>query len=252
MIAALRVLWRALVHLYDESLLMIRANIVWFVGSLPLFLVVLVVTWLFTPATDPEAGPQVWPILLAGLVLLVVPTPFAFGIYALAAEIVGGETPDFAVFWSALRRWWKRGLVLFVIGGIVLGGLIFNAAFYLSVGQGWLQAVSILWVYAILFWITLQIYLIPLLLQSEAASAARGEPSGSLGSLYKRAAILAFANPILSLMLLLSAVLVLVVSAVAIPIYPLIAMAYVALVGARALHQLREKYFPTEQDEALE
>jgi hypothetical protein len=257
MISAFRVLWRALVHLYDESLLMIRANVVWFIGNIPLFFVVLLGTWLFVPASDPEAGPLVWPLLLTAFVMLVVPTPFSVGVYALAAEIVTGETPEFSLFWRALRRWWKRALALFAIGGFVLGGLIFNAVFYLSVTEGWVQAVSILWLYAILYWITLQSYLVPLLLVAEESSVgdpAPAEPRAvvPLLTLYKRAAILALANPIFSLVLLLTAVLVMFLSAIALPLYPLIGMAYVALVGTRALKHLRDKYYPPDPEEAAE
>lgn len=267
MLSAFRVLWRALVHFYDESLLLIRANVVWFVGSVPLFLLVLAICWLFVPTTDPESGPIVWPLWLAGLILLSVPSPFAIGIYALAAEIVRGETPEFGVYWVALRRWWRRGLVMFAIGGFVLGALVFNTAFYLQVTEGILQAVSVLWLYAILFWITLQTYLVPLLLSSaEETARANGSDQGwgggwgdratapaatpgqplPLRTLYKRAAILALANPIFSLVLVLNTVLIMALSTLAVPIYPLVAMAYVALVGARALRHLRRKYLPEE------
>jgi hypothetical protein len=248
MLAAVRVLWRSLVHLYDESLLMIRANLVWFVGSIPLFALVLGVTWFFVPP-DPEAGPVMWPLLLGAFVMLVVPGPLSAGVYALTSEIVTGETPDFGLFWIAVRRWWKRGLAMFAIGSFVLGGLIFNANFYLSVTEGWLQAVSILWVYAILYWITLQAYLMPLLFAAEGGDGTETVP---LLSLYKRAAILALANPLFSLVILFNAALTMILSAIALPLYPLIAQSYVAVVGSRALYDLRQKYFPSETEEAIE
>jgi uncharacterized membrane protein YesL len=255
--SALKVPWRAVVHLYDESLLMIRANVVWFVGSIPLFLVVLAATWLFVPPTGPEEGPLVWPLVLAAFLLLVIPSPFGVGLYALDAEIVTGDTPDFAVYWKAVRRWWKRALAMFAIGGLVLGALIFNLGFYLSVTQGWLQAVSILWLYVMLYWITLQGYLLPLLITAdrEVARADAGAPTAAVApllTLYKRAAILALANPVMSLIMLVAAAFTMILSFIAMPIYPLIAMAYVSLVGTRALHHLRLKYFPDEAEEAPE
>jgi len=249
MLAALRVLWRALVHFYDESLLLIRANVVWFVGSIPLFLVVMAAAWVFVPPVDPESPPVVWPLMLAGFVLLAVPSPLAVGVYALAREIVRGETPEFGLFWVAVRRWWRRGLAMFGIGGAVLVALVFNTAFYLQVTQGWLQAVSLLWLYAILYWMTLQTYLIPLLLTSEADGEDRGPAVAPLPALYRRAAILALANPVFSLVLLLGTVVVMVLSAIAVPVYPLVGMGYVALVGARALLHLRRKYLPEEAAE---
>lgn len=258
MIAPLRVLSRALVHLYDESLLLMRGNVVWFAGSIPLFILVMAASWLFVPPSDPEAGPLVWPLLSAACVVLVMPSPFAVGMYALSAEIVTGDTPELRVFWVAVRRWWGHGLAMFAIGVVVLGALLFYTAFYLSVVEGWLQAVSVLWIYAIVFWLNLQPYLLPLLVTSDDAGAANDggvSRDPSLRSLYKRAAILALANPFFSLVLLGSAVLTTMLSAIAIPVYPLLAMAYVALVGARALRHLREKYLPPEEratEEAIE
>ena len=249
---ALRVLWRALVYFYDESLLLIRANVVWFVGSAPLFLLVLAAAWMFVPAADADAAPVVWPMLLAGFLLLGVPSPFGIGVYALAAEIVRGETPEFGLFWGALRRHWRRGLAMFAIGGLVLGALLFNAAFYLQVTQGWLQAVSVLWLYAILYWMTLQGYLVPLLLATDQTDDVGARHAAPLRALYRRAAILALANPLFSLVLLAATVLAMVLSAVAVPIYPLVAMAYVALVGVGALRQLRAKYLPEELADAEE
>jgi hypothetical protein len=43
-----------------------------------------------------------------------------------------------------------------------------------------------------------------------------------------------------------------ILSAVAVPIYPLLAMAYVALVGSQGFRVLRQKYFPSEATGATE
>jgi hypothetical protein len=67
-----------------------------------------------------------------------------------------------------------------------------------------------------------------------------------LGTLYKRAAVLALANPLMSLVLLFGTLLALVLSSFALPVYPLLVMAFVALVNCRGLRALREKYFPSE------
>ncbi len=245
MVTAGRVLWRSLVHLWDESLLIIKANIVWFIGSIPFFLLVLVGSWAFVPPLESDEGPVLWPLLLGAFVTLVVPNPFSLGIYALCAEIVTGETPEFRTFWVALRRWWRQGILLYLIGAGVLGGLLFNTSFYLSMAEGWMQAVSILWLYAMLFWVTMQGYLGPLLFSSDESSTPRGVP---LPTLYKRAAILTVANPFLSLTLLLVSLGLVVLSAIALPIYPLIAKGYFVLVGSRALRELRLKFFPEEAE----
>jgi hypothetical protein len=67
-----------------------------------------------------------------------------------------------------------------------------------------------------------------------------------LATLYKRAAILALANPIMSLVMLLGVLLTLALSSFALPVYPLIAMSFTALIGCRGLRALRDKYFPSE------
>ena len=54
-----------------------------------------------------------------------------------------------------------------------------------------------------------------------------------LGTLYKRAAILALANPLMSLVLLFGVVLALALSSFALPAYPLIVMSLVALINCR-------------------
>lgn len=274
MVAGAAVLWRALVFFWDESLLLIRANVTWFVGSLPLYLVTVLICTLFVSpveAADPEAGASMWPWILSAFVLLLVPSPFSAGVYTLSMSIVHGETPEFAVFWQAVKRWWKRTLVMYVIGAVVLGGLIFNTSFYMSVTTGLLQAVAILWVYAIVFWLTLQAYLLPLQVVSvmppptptgddgwpmdderrQAQLTAAAEPSEpvvepGLGTLYKRAAILALANPLFSLMLFFGTLLTMIFSTFAMPVYPLLAMSFISLIGCQGLKVLREKYFPTE------
>ena len=64
---------------------------------------------------------------------------------------------------GGIKLLWKKALVVYLIGAVVLGGLIFNTAFYMQVETGILQAVAILWFYGIIFWLTMQMYLMPLL-----------------------------------------------------------------------------------------
>jgi uncharacterized membrane protein YesL len=274
MVAGAAVLWRALVYFWDESLLLIRANLTWFVGSLPLYLLTVGVALLFASPVeaemDPEMGPALWPWMLSAFVLVVMPSPFSAGVYAITVSVAQGESPGFAAFWQALKRWWKRTLIMYVIGAVAFGALIFNTIFYMSVTTGLLQAVAILWVYAIIFWLTMQAYLLPLLVMSVTPEPVLASDDGwpldetrerpaptppqpteplvepTLGTLYKRAAILALANPFFSLVLFFGTAFTMVLSAIAMPVYPLLAMSYVALINSQALKVLRDKYFPTE------
>jgi uncharacterized membrane protein YesL len=284
MISGGAVLWRAMVHFWDESLLLIRANVMWFLAIIPLYLVtvfaIVTVTalaqWFMGSVIDPEAEPSSLPWILAAFMLVVLPSPPAAGVYTIAMYVVNGETPEFSVFWQALRRWWKRTLVMYAIGAVLLGGLIFNTIFYMSVSTGPLQAVSVLWVYVIIFWLTLQAYVLPLMVMptvppptsstdddgwplDEERKAERArmraavpepEPApvveATLKDLYKRAAILALANPIFSLMLFFGTFLTLLISSFAMPVYPLLAMSFVALIHCRGFRVLYDKYSSTE------
>jgi hypothetical protein len=267
MLTGFRVLWRALVHFWDESLLMIRANVTWFVISLPLYLLTVLACGLFVPAVDSESGENIWPWVMAAFILVTIPGPTSSGVYAIANHVVNEETPEFSMFWRAVKLLWKKTLVMYVIGAAVLAGLIFNTVFYMQ-REGLLQAVAILWLYGIIYWLSMQAYLLPLLVA--AAIPPPPQPSGDdgwpidesrpaaepppppepeflpLGTLYKRAAILALANPLMSLVMLFGAILALAVSSFALPVYPLIVMSLVALINCRGLRALREKYFPTE------
>jgi hypothetical protein len=284
MLTGFRVLWRALVHFWDESLLMIRANVTWFVASLPLYLLTVLATGLllaflqaFLPAAPPDAAEALaesegsaLPWLLAALILVLVPQPVSAGIYAIANFVTNEETPEFSLFWRAIKLLWKQTLVTYLIGTGVFLGLIFNTAFYMASTTGLLQAVAILWMYGIVYWLSLQSYLLPLMVTAALppppppANTDDGWPIEegqrrtvqapppptpeilSLGTLYKRAAILALANPIMSLVMLFGILLGLGLSSFALPVYPLIVMSFTALVGCRGLRTLREKYFPSE------
>jgi hypothetical protein len=266
MLTGFRVIWRALIHFWDESLLMIRANVTWFIVSLPIYLITAIVCGFFIPPIDPEAGDNILPWIMAAFILVTIPGPISVGVYAIANHIVNEETPDFSLFWRAIKLLWKKALVIYLIGAIVLGGLIFNTSFYMQVSTGLLQAVAILWLYGILYWLSLQAYLMPLLVAAaippppqlsgddgwsidesrpKVAPPPPPEPEFlPLVTLYKRAAVLALANPIMTLVMLFGTCVALALSSFALPVYPLLVMSLVALINCRGLGTLRDKYFP--------
>jgi hypothetical protein len=276
MLTGFRVLWRALVHFWDESLLMMRANFMWFLVSLPIYLLTVGVLGILLPPVEADGEGSVLPWFLAAFALVTVPSPGSAGVYAIANFVVNEETPEFSLFWRAVKMLWKRTLVMYLIGAGILGGLIFNTSFYMQATAGMLQAVAVLWVYAIVYWISLQGYLMPLLLAAaipppppptgddgwplDETSRRPAKPAPEppapeilpMGTLYKRAAILALANPLLSLVMLFGVIVTLALSSFALPVYPLIVMSLVALINCRGLRALREKYFPTEARGATE
>lgn len=263
-------IWRALLHFWEESLLMMKTNLVWFVVSLPVYLLTVLVVGIFVPPVEPDGEGSFFAWLMAAFAVVTIPQPGSAGAYAIANFVANDETPEFSLFWRGLRMLWKRTIVMYLIGAGVLGGLVFNMMFYMGT-PGALQAVAILWVYAMIYWLTMQAYLLPLLVQaaipppppiaaddgwpideSSGRRAAKPPPDPPapeilpFGTLYKRAAILALANPLMSLVMLLGTFIALILSSFALPVFPLIVMSLVALIGCRGLRALRDKYFPTE------
>jgi uncharacterized membrane protein YesL len=227
----LRVTWQTLVGLNDELVPLVKGNLIWFLCTLPLaFLLFLVLALLAGPSES--ENPTVLPAFLTALLVLLLPNPAAGGLYGLAAVIEEGESPQFSSYWEALRAYWRRGLALFAIG---LGGVLlslFNLTFYLNSG-GWLALLSILWLYGLVFWLCLQQYLFPLLVYSS---------DKRLWRLYQKATYLTLGHPLFSLVLLVVAVLFVLLSTLALPLFPLGSMAFMALLGTRALGALREHY----------
>src|SRR5919201_4976852 len=214
MLAAAKVLLWALVGLYDETLLLLKANVVWFIASLPLGVPLLLILVALLP-TDGQVGSggMLLPLMITALLLLLIPNPASLGLYRLAAVMQRKESPPWDVFWHATRDNVGLGLRLFAIGLIGLVILAVNATFYLNAEPRALRALAVVWFYLGLFWLTLQLYLGPL--------------------------AMLLAHPIYSFSFVLAIALVILLSVPVVPLYPALAMAFVALVGTRALHELR-------------
>jgi hypothetical protein len=237
MLAAAKVLRWALVGLYDETTLLFKANLVWFLLTLPLGLPLVLAVLLLMPHGSGEGEPVgfVLAMLVSGLLLLIIPNPASLGVYRLAATIQGKESPPLRQFLDATRQNLRLGLGLYVTGlmGLMLLGVA--ASFYLRAEPAALQALSVLYLYLVLFWLALQLYLGPLaMLLGERRPLA----------LYRRAALLVLAHPIYSLTFLLAFALLTLLCFIALPLFPALAMSFVALVGTGALADLKRRYDP--------
>jgi uncharacterized membrane protein YesL len=244
-ISAARVLWEALIGVYDEAFLLLRANLPWLLFSLPFALLPMLCAMIVAPPGEGEYGTGApAQLMLTGLILLLVPNPASLGMYRLAAIWQRKNVPPFSAFLAGARENLGLGIALYLVGAGGLLVLIVNAYFYLQPERGSFQVVSLLFLYLVLFWLCLQLYLGGLV-------ELLGERQ--LTQLYRRAALLAIANPIYSLVLLFAVVFVMLLSLIAPLLFASIAMAFVALVGTRALGTLKKRYDPQwEADEELE
>lgn len=230
--AAPRVLWSALVALWDETIILIGANLVWTALAIPLYLamfIALQAVGAFASGSG-DATWIGWTALVPALLLPQLPTPGGVGLGAMAQVATGGEVPRFSHFRAALRREWRRSLLLWLIGFVVAALLGGNAVFYATILTGWPRLATILWAYGLLFWLALQVYLVPLLLHL---------PEPRLADLYRRAALLTLAHPFFTATLAVALLLVAVLGLVVPIAYPLVVGAYAALVHQAALRHLR-------------
>lgn len=236
MLAAARVLRWTAIGLWDESLLLLKANVVWFLATLPLALPILLAGAVLLPLAGVEeqgAGPALL-LMLTTFLALLVPNPASLGIYRLAAVLRRKDTPPFREFWNAALSSLGLGFVLYAIG--LLGVLILsvNLVFYLFQPLP-LKGLMVLWAGLLFVWLALQLYLGPLVM-------LLGERR--ILALYRRAALLVLGHPFFVLTFLLSVALLVLLNLFMPPLVPAIGMAYVALLGTGALAELKQRYDP--------
>jgi uncharacterized membrane protein YesL len=106
-----------------------------------------------------------FPITAIALIFLL-PTPPTVGMYYLAHMIVHEKRmPGVFMFWEGMRTYWRQSLVLFLIGLVGTILLWFNVEFYASLDGPFWPALSILFLYFLVVWLTMQVYTLPLLME---------------------------------------------------------------------------------------
>lgn len=237
--AALRTLWKALVGLYEETLVLVFGNVAALALNLPIGLALFLIGLPFagTEAGSADAGEPggvaQWLLVLIAWMLLFLPTPGNVALSGLALVAAGPEVPRMAQFRTSLRTHWRLALRCLLLSLVVLVALLANVYFYAVLSGGWLRFVSIVWLYGALFWLSLHLYLVPLLVYVS-------EPR--LLDLYRRAAFVALGHPMYTIMLLLVLLVVGFVSVVFLPVYVLVAGVFVSLVQAHALREIRRRH----------
>jgi uncharacterized membrane protein YesL len=240
MLAAGSVLRWVCVSLWNETFILLKANLVWFLITLPLalplaFPLSVVLGTLLPPPSAEEQIDLALPLMLTGFLVLLIPNPASLGLHAIAAVMTRRDSPNWSQFTAGLRGRVGLGLKLFLIGLVVTVVLTVNLLFYFAAQPDLLKLAAVLFAYLLLFWLAMQLYLGPI-------AVLLGETR--LLALYRRAAMLVLAQPIFTLLLLVALLVLVLICLIAVPIYPLFAMAFAALTGTRALDQLRRRYDP--------
>jgi hypothetical protein len=237
--AAFRTLWTALVGLYEDTLVLLAGNLASVALNLPIAILLRVIA---LPLVGVEDQSNAVFIIVLGALLPFAPTPGTIALAGLAQAAAGPDVPRFGSFRASLTQHWRLALRCSVVSIVVLGALAWNVTFYLNFGPGWPLLVTIIWLYAALFWIALHIYLVPL-----AVHVA--EPR--LIDLYRRAAFVSLGHPGYTFVLLVLLLALSVASVIFLPIYVLLGPALISLAQAHALREIRRRHgdLPLEAEE---
>lgn len=156
---AMGVFWQTLKDTWEELYGLAIVNLVWlFAPVIPLSIAYLLATSLGL----------VWlsvPFLLAGIALF--PMGVA-GVYVVTNRVAHGKTFHFSDFVDGVKTYWWRSLLWF-LGNVVFVGLIYvNIVFYATQFEGmWVVMVGGFWLALAIFWVTMQTYFWPLLIEQE-------------------------------------------------------------------------------------
>ena len=237
--SAFRTLWLALVNFYEETFPLVGGNLAALALNLPvagLLLLVgsLALLVLGVPLADGEdAFGWQWTLLLVAWLFPLLPTPANVALGALTRSAAGPDVPRFADFSHSLTTHWRLAVRCSLLSLLVTVALVGNVYFYVALASGWLRFASIVWLYGLLFWLSVHLYLVPLVVHV-------AEPR--LVDLYRRAAFVALGHPGYT-MVLLSGVLVLgFVTVVFLPAYVLVGPAFTSLAQAHALREIRRRH----------
>jgi uncharacterized membrane protein YesL len=237
--AAFRTLWRALLSLYEETLTLIGGNLAALVLNLPLGIVLFVVglplaPMLASPVQGPEENNGVqWLVALIAWLMPFLPTPGNVALAGVSQVAAGPDVPNLQLFRRALGAHWRIALRCTLISVVVLVALIWNIGFYLTVSTGWLRFVSIIWLYGALFWLSLHIHLVPLMVHVV-------EPR--VLNLYKRAAFITLGHFGYTFLLMIALLILGFIAVVFLPLYVLAGGAYISMVQAHALREVRRRH----------
>lgn len=214
---AFSVAGRALFALYNGLFFLIGMSLLWWVTGG--FLVVLAAIWAWSLFT--VGGPW-W---LAPLVAIPA-GPAAAALAVVARRSARDVHVNRSFYLEGLKTYWRQALALSAIGMIGLTLMSLNVLFYRFQQNVLLQALTFLWVYLILLWVSVQLYVYPILVSLERPT---------IWLALRTALAAAFANPFFSLLLVLIAAALTVLSVVLPILLLFIWPALMLLLGAQAL-----------------
>jgi len=218
---SMSVFWQTLKDVWEELYALAIVNLVWlFSWSLPVGL---------------GAATQLPAVIIPTALLSLAALPVtSAGMYYVTNRVAHGKTFHFADFIDGVKALWWRAL-LWMLGNVVFIGLcILNLWFYPSTFQGtWVVLVGGIWLAVLAFWLAMQVYFWPLLVEQEEYKLLRA---------WRNSAYLILANPFYAFFIV-SFTVVLVAFSVAVTLpFIFVGMAIPAILGNNAVLTLLHKF----------
>ena len=157
MLDAFQVVRYSLQDLWDEFVILVILNVLWSLTAL-------------LPALPLAVGSEgdLAPVLI-GTLLLALPLPIVSGgLCFLANQVARGKAVGWGVFLYGLRRYWVKSLIVAAVNLIALILWIANVRFYsIILPAEWRGLALIFWLALGLYWLTVQVFWFPMILELE-------------------------------------------------------------------------------------
>jgi uncharacterized membrane protein YesL len=219
-----RILWKSLADVYDNLFVAIGMNVLWLLLSIPAMVVIAGGFILF-------GLPSAQAFVLAPFLATLFPGPGSIGIHYYMNQLYKEDRVEFSMYWTALRQFWWRASLLFLLGLVVDLLLFVNMRFYLE-NEGVIKFLAILWFYAFLLWSMMLLYMNPLLIE---------QSDKSFRLIVRNAFLLCIDNPIPSVVIFLMLAIISILSIGIALFIALVTGSYVAATETRAVLSFLEK-----------
>jgi hypothetical protein len=155
MFDALSITWRSLKDLWDEFPFLILLNLLWVASAL-----------LAAAPVFGLGGTNLF-LALALTLLLGLPLPVVSGgICFVANQLTRGVSVNWGTFFTGVRRYWAKSLLVALVNLVVLALIGANLRFYAVVLQGvWTNFVLSIWLVVGIFWLLAQLFWFPMILE---------------------------------------------------------------------------------------
>ncbi len=157
MLRVLGLLWKSLGEYYYDIVSLTWVNLLWLLTSVGPFV-------LFLYLAQVTGFPQ---LAIISLISLVFVPPSSGALMYTAQQFNQGESVNRHTVMTGFRRFFGLSWIVALTDAVLGGLLLVNCWFYLTRETTIFKLIGLIWVYGVLFWIFLQWYLWPLMVEQQ-------------------------------------------------------------------------------------